>query len=290
MNILLLGKTGQVGFELHRTLSPLGTLIAPGRSTLNLLDSDAVAQCLTETRPDLIVNAAAWTAVDAAEAQQAEAERLNAGLPEQLAAYAASDNIRLVHYSSDYVYPGTGETPWQEASASGPLSYYGKTKLEGDRAIAQSGSDYLIFWTSWVYSARGSNFMKIMLRLAQSKTELSIVADQIGAPKPARLIAQITTLAIHSQLEQGLYHVSSNGETSWHGFAREIFRQAREVGLELTLNTENAQPIPPSADPTPATRPLNSRLSVTKLEKALNMQLPNWQSQLTLTLGEYLEQ
>ncbi|MDV3503083.1 dTDP-4-dehydrorhamnose reductase [Marinobacter sp. M-5] len=290
MNILLLGKTGQVGFELHRTLSPLGTLIAPGRSAVNLLDNEAVAQCLAETRPDLIINAAAWTAVDAAEAQQAEAERLNAGLPEQLAAYAAANSIRLVHYSSDYVYPGAGETPWQETSATGSLSHYGTTKLQGDQAIAQSGADYLIFRTSWVYSARGNNFMKTMLRLAQSKTELSIVADQIGAPTPARLIAQITTLAIHSQLAKGLYHLAPNGNTSWHGFAREIFRQAREFGLELTLDTENAQAIPTSAYPTPATRPLNSRLSVTKLEKALNIQLPNWQSQLTLTLGEYLEQ
>lgn len=290
MNILLLGKTGQVGFELHRTLSPLGTLTAPGRSTVNLLDNEAVAQCLAEARPDLIVNAAAWTAVDAAETQQDEAERLNAGLPEQLAAYAASNSIRLVHYSSDYVYPGIGETSWQETSATGPLSHYGKTKLQGDQVIVQSGADHLIFRTSWVYSARGSNFMKTMLRLAQSKTELSIVADQIGAPTPARLIAQITTLAIHSQLEQGLYHLAPNGETSWHGFAREIFRQARNCGLELTLNTESAQPIPTSAYPTPATRPLNSRLNVTKLEKALNVQIPHWQGQLALTLGEYLEQ
>ncbi|MEX1214248.1 NAD(P)-dependent oxidoreductase, partial [Saccharospirillum sp.] len=166
MNILLLGKTGQAGFELHRTLSPLGTITAPGREELDLASEKSVAGYLASTQPDLIVNAAAWTAVDAAEEQQEAAKRLNAGLPEQLANYSAANNARLVHYSSDYVYPGDGEKPWQETSPTGPLSHYGKTKLEGDQAIEQSGADYLIFRTSWVYSARGNNFMKTMLRLA----------------------------------------------------------------------------------------------------------------------------
>lgn len=289
MNILLLGKTGQVGFELHRALSPLGAISAPGRAELDLMDEQAVTAYLANTRPKLIVNAAAWTAVDAAEEQQADAERLNAGLPEQLSAWAKVQNCRLVHYSSDYVYPGTGDSPWQETSTTGPLSYYGKTKLEGDRAIEQNGADHLIFRTSWVYSARGNNFMKTMLRLAKSKTELKIVADQIGAPTPARLIAQVTTLAIHSKLENGLYHLAPRGETSWHGFATEIFKQAASAGEELALNPENAYPIPTSAYPTPAKRPLNSRVDVTRLEQALNIRLPDWQSQLALTLGEYLE-
>ncbi|WP_417544034.1 dTDP-4-dehydrorhamnose reductase [Marinobacter sp.] len=282
MNILLLGKTGQVGFELHRTLSPLGTTTAPGRAELDLMDEQAVNQYLTDTRPDLIVNAAAWTAVDAAEQQLAEAERLNTGLPKQLAEYAAANNARLVHYSSDYVYPGTGETPWQETSPTSPLSHYGKTKLQGDQAIELSGADYLIFRTSWVYSARSDNFMKTMLRLAQSKTELNIVADQIGAPTPARLIAQVTTLAIHSRMAKGLYHLAPKGETSWQGFAREIFRLAGQ-------NTA-ANPIPTSDYPTPATRPLNSRMDVSKLEQSLGIRLPDWQSQLGQTLSEYLEQ
>lgn len=289
MNILLLGKTGQVGFELHRALSPLGAISAPGRAELDLMDEQAVTAYLANTRPKLIVNAAAWTAVDAAEEQQADAERLNAGLPEQLSAWAKVQNCRLVHYSSDYVYPGSGDSPWKETSTTGPLSYYGKTKLEGDRAIEQNGADHLIFRTSWVYSARGNNFMKTMLRLAKSKTELKIVADQIGAPTPARLIAQVTTLAIHSKLEDGLYHLAPRGETSWHGFATEIFKQAASAGEELALNPENAYPIPTSAYPTPAKRPLNSRVDVTRLEQALNIRLPDWQSQLALTLGEYLE-
>ncbi|MBJ7277916.1 dTDP-4-dehydrorhamnose reductase [Marinobacter salarius] len=289
MKVLLLGKTGQVGFELQRTLSPLGNINAPGRAELDLMDEQAVAAYLAYVKPGLIVNAAAWTAVDAAEEQRVEAERMNAGLPAQLAAWAKKENCRLVHYSSDYVYPGTGESPWQETSTTGPLSHYGKTKLQGDRAIEQSGADHLIFRTSWVYSARGNNFMKTMLRLAESKTELNIVADQIGAPTPARLIAQITTLAIHSQLSKGLYHLAPKGETSWHGFAREIFGLAQQTGKQLTMGPENAHPIPTSDYPTPATRPLNSRMDVTKLEQTLNIQLPTWQSQLALTLGEYLE-
>jgi len=280
MNILLLGKTGQVGFELHRALAPLGTITAPGRQELNLLDEEAVNRYLANTKPGLIVNAAAWTAVDAAEDQQAEAERLNTNLPRQLAAHSAANHIRLVHFSSDYVYPGDGERPWQETSPTDPLSHYGKTKLQGDQAIEESGTDYLIFRTSWVYSARGNNFMKTMLRLAQSKTALNIVADQVGAPTPARLIAQVTTLAIHCRLAKGLYHLAPRGETSWQGFAKEIFRLA---GHNITAN-----PIPTSGYPTPAQRPLNSRMDVTKLEQALTIQLPDWQSQLALTQDEYL--
>ena len=289
MNILLLGKTGQVGFELHRTLAPLGAINAPSRETLDLMSEESVANYLASAKPNLIVNAAAWTAVDAAEDHQASAERLNAGLPAQLADYAAANSARLVHYSSDYVYPGDGEQDWQETSATSPLSVYGSTKLQGDRAIEQSGADYLIFRTSWVYSARGNNFMKTMLRLAKSKAELNIVADQVGAPTPARLLAQITTLAIHSQLARGLYHLAPRGKTSWHGFAQEIFRLAQENGEQLAMGPENAYPIPTSDYPTPATRPLNSRMDVSKLEQTLSIRLPDWQGQLAVTLDEYLE-
>ncbi|HCP20353.1 MULTISPECIES: dTDP-4-dehydrorhamnose reductase [Gammaproteobacteria] len=289
MNILLLGKTGQVGFELHRTLSPLGTITAPGREKLDLTNEQAVTDYLAQIQPNLIVNAAAYTAVDAAEENQQAAQRLNAGLPKQLAEYAKANNARLVHYSSDYVYPGTGSEAWQETSPTGPLSVYGQTKLEGDQAIEQSGAGHLIFRTSWVYSARGNNFMKTMLRLAQSKEELSIVADQVGAPTPARLIAQVTALAIHGQLKTGLYHLAPRGETSWHGFAQDIFRQAQRAGETLSMGPDNARAIPTSDYPTPAKRPLNSRMALSKLENALNIQLPDWQSQLTLTLNEYLE-
>ena len=291
MNILLLGKTGQVGFELDRTLAPLGTLNAPGRETLDLFNEKAVANYLASIKPDLIVNAAAWTAVDAAEDHQADAERLNAGLPKQLAGYSAANSARLVHYSSDYVYSGDGgDQAWLETSETGPLSVYGSTKLEGDQAIEQSGADYLIFRTSWVYSARGNNFMKTMLRLAKNKAELNIVADQVGAPTPARLIAQVTTLAIHGNLAKGLYHLAPRGETSWHGFAQEIFRLAQKNGEQLAMGPENAHPIPTSDYSTPAMRPLNSRMDISKLEQTLSIRLPDWQGQLDRTLSEYLEQ
>jgi len=281
MNILLLGKTGQVGFELHRTLAPLGTITAPDRTELDLMNPQAVADYLETHQPDLIANAAAYTAVDAAEEHQTEARQLNATLPEQLASYAKANNIRLIHYSSDYVYPGNGDKAWIENSPPGPLSVYGMSKLAGDQAIQTSGCEHVIFRTSWVYSARGNNFMKTMLRLAQSKPALNIVADQIGAPTPARLIAQITSMAIHNNIPGGLYHLAPRGETSWHGFAQEIFR--------LSGHSVKANPIPTSDYPTPAKRPLNSRMDLTKLETALNIKMPDWQSQLELTLGEYLD-
>lgn len=289
MKILLLGRTGQVGFELHRVLAPLGTTQAPDRKVLDLFEEKSVAACLADSKPELIVNAAAWTAVDAAEQQPEAAWRLNAGLPKQLADYARAHGIRLVHYSSDYVYPGSGDEPWTETSATAPLNIYGQTKLAGDEAIIGSGADHFIFRTSWVYSARGNNFMKTMLRLAQDKSELNIVADQIGAPTPARLIAQITALAIYTNLEPGIYHLAPRGETSWHGFAQEIFRLAHQAGASLAMGPEDARPIPTRDYPTPATRPLNSRMDVSKLERALNVQLPDWRNQLALTLNEYLE-
>jgi dTDP-4-dehydrorhamnose reductase len=288
MNILLLGKTGQVGFELHRTLAPLGTITAPDRTELDLMNPQAVTDYLEVHQPDLIANAAAWTAVDAAEEHTEAARRLNAGLPDQLARYSAEQGAVLVHYSSDYVYPGSGTQPWQETSATGPLSVYGQTKLEGDQAIQNSGAEHLIFRTSWVYSARGNNFMKTMLRLASTKPELTIVADQIGAPTPARLIAGVTALAIHRNLKQGLYHLASRGVTSWCGFAQEIFRLALESGEKLALEPVSASPIPTIDYPTPAKRPLNSRMNLSKLETELGIQMPDWQSQLELTLKEFL--
>jgi dTDP-4-dehydrorhamnose reductase len=289
MKILLLGKTGQVGFELHRTMSALGNMCAPARAELDLMSEQAVAGYLEQTKPELIINAAAWTGVDTAEEHQAEAQRLNAGLPKQLADYAAANNTRLVHYSTDYVYPGNGTQPWHESSATGPLSYYGKTKFEGDNFIKQSGADFLIFRVSWVYSARGNNFMKTMLRLAREKTELNIVADQVGCPTPARLIAQITTLALHCKIPSGLYHLAPQGETSWYGFAQGIFHHARNLGEQLTVVPDSVHPIHTRDYPTPATRPLNSRMDVSKIERTMNISLPDWQSQLALTLNEFLE-
>ncbi|WP_027958905.1 MULTISPECIES: dTDP-4-dehydrorhamnose reductase [unclassified Halomonas] len=310
MNIFITGSNGQVGFELQRQFAIFGNILAPTRQELDLTNAQAVDVYLAEHQPALILNAAAYTAVDKAESEPAQAKRLNAELPAQLAEYAAKHNIPLVHYSTDYVYPGDGETPWQEESPTEPHSVYGQTKLEGDQAVTQSGCQHLIFRTSWVYAARGNNFMKTMLRLGRERETLSIVNDQIGAPTPARLIAQVTALAFtthesrftthHSLLTNhhspltihiptGIYHLAPRGETSWHGFACEIFEQAREAGEALAIKPQGAAGIPTAEYPTPAKRPLNSRMNLSKLEAALGVTLPSWQNQLGLTLKEYLE-
>ncbi|WP_417420364.1 dTDP-4-dehydrorhamnose reductase [Halomonas sp.] len=296
MNIFITGGNGQVGFELQRQFALFGNVLAPSRQELDLTNAKAVDTYLAKHQPALILNAAAYTAVDKAESEPEQARRLNAELPAQLAQYAAQQDITLVHYSSDYVYPGNGETPWQEDSPTGPLSIYGQTKLEGDNAITESGANHLIFRTSWVYAARGNNFMKTMLRLGREREALSIVNDQIGAPTPARLIAQVTALAFtpHTShllphLTCGIYHLAPQGETSWHGFACEIFKQASEANEQLAITTDNTVGIPTIEYPTPAKRPLNSRMSLAKLEAALGVTLPHWQSQLALTLKEHLE-
>lgn len=287
--ILLTGASGQVGFELQRQLCLHGDIEAPTSQQLDLADPAAVEKWLGERKPDLIVNAAAYTAVDKAEEESDLARRLNAELPAQLAAYCAEHEANLVHYSSDYVYPGSGNKAWSETSASGPLSVYGQTKLEGDQAIITSGCQHLIFRTSWVYSARGNNFMKTMLRLGRERETLSIVADQVGAPTPARLIAQVTAMGLSREIPSGLYHLAPRGETSWHGFAEAIFQMAEARGEALAIAPARIAGIPTADYPTPATRPLNSRLDLDKLEKALQVKLPEWQSQLALTLSEYLE-
>lgn len=304
MNIFITGGNGQVGFELQRQFAPFGTILAPTRQELDLTNAEAVNVYLEKHQPGLILNAAAYTAVDKAESEPEQAKRLNAKLPAQLADYAAMQGIPLVHYSTDYVYPGNGEKPWQEDSLTGPLSIYGQTKLEGDDAVVSSGAKHLIFRTSWVYAARGNNFMKTMLRLGREREALNIVSDQIGAPTPARLIAQITALACtnhhspstthHSlftiNIPQGIYHLAPRGETSWHGFASEIFKTARGLGEELAIAPEGVTGISTAEYPTPAKRPLNSRMALSKLENSLGITMPTWKSQLGLTLREYLDQ
>jgi len=286
--ILVTGGTGQVGHELQRELSVLGEVMAPDRHELDLSDADSVSHWLATHRPDAIVNAAAYTAVDKAESEPAMAKRLNTELPQQFASYCINHNACLVHYSSDYVYPGSDDTPWKEDSLTGPLSVYGQTKLEGDQAIEAAGIRHLIFRTSWVYSARGNNFMKTMLRLAREKDALNIVSDQIGAPTPARLIAQVTLLALSHGINPGVYHLAPRGATSWHGFAKCIFEKAEALGENLKIEASNVSGIPTSEYPTPAQRPLNSRLNLEKLENTLSITMPTWESQLELTLKEYL--
>lgn len=292
MKILVTGGSGQVGFELKRRLTCLGEIYAPSRAELDLSNMQAVAAYVKQLTPALIVNAAAYTAVDNAEKEPVLAQRLNAALPEKLAQYASDFSIPLVHYSSDYVYSGHGEEAWQEDSKTEPASVYGLTKLAGDQAVRSSGCEYLILRTSWVYSAHGRNFMKTMLRLAEERKFLKIVKDQIGAPTPARLIADVTLIALyefhHGRMDTGLYHLATCGETSWQGFANEIFRLARTVGTPLALEPGQVFGIPTSECPTLAERPLNSRLALKSLEEALSIKLPDWRSQLALTLDEYL--
>ncbi|WP_017430743.1 dTDP-4-dehydrorhamnose reductase [Vreelandella jeotgali] len=291
--ILVTGGNGQAGFELRRSLAPLGQVLAPDRQELDLSDAAAVDAWLECHTPGLIVNAAAYTAVDKAEDEPEFARRLNAELPAQLAAYCARHGKWLVHYSSDYVYSGEGDISWQEEAVTAPVNTYGATKRDGDVAVAQGGSEHLILRTSWVYSAPGKNFVNTMLRLGAEREALSVVADQIGTPTPARLIAQITALALApwghngcAAVASGVYHLAPRGETSWCEVARATFVEAARLGVPLAITPEAVAPIATADYPTPARRPLNSRLDVSKLESALGVTLPDWREALTLTLEE----
>lgn len=298
-NIVLLAPTGQVGFELARTLAPLGNVFTLSRSDIDFADVQAVAAKVSAFMPDIIINAAAWTAVDKAEEEQEAAFLINATLPATLARLSKEHNAWLVHYSSDYVYPGTGEMPWKETDSTAPLSVYGHTKAAGDNAVIQHCTKHLIFRTSWVYAARGNNFMRTMLKLAQAREALSVVSDQIGAPTPARLIAQVTALALQNVLlaepekamtYSGVYHLAPHGYCSWYDFASEIFHLAREKGMTLALQPEQFKAITTADYPTPAKRPTNSRLNLRKIEQTFSLQLPTWQQQLALTFNELTAQ
>ena len=294
MKILITGGTGQVGFEVVRLFSSFATVFAPTRQELDLYDLNAVSDYLSHNQPDLIINTAAWTAVDAAETERDCALMLNTSLPAMLANYCATNNIWLIHFSTDYVYPGYGEIPWLETDTTSPLSYYGETKLAGDIAIASSGTQHIILRTSWAYAARGKNFLLTMLKLAATKDSLSIVADQWGAPTPARLLANLTLLFVERirnnlPLESGVYHAAAKGYTNWHQFSTEIFNlcQQKNTGL-LIKNAGQVKAIPSTAYPTPAQRPKNSRMNLNKIERMLSIKLPDWQSQLQLTMDELL--
>ncbi|WP_022979917.1 dTDP-4-dehydrorhamnose reductase [Ideonella sp. B508-1] len=292
--ILLLGPNGQVGWELRRALAPLGRVIALGREhdglCGDLTHPGELAGSVRMLRPDIIVNAAAHTAVDKAESEPALAELLNARAPATLAQLAAELGAILVHYSTDYVFDGSGEQPRDEDAATGPLSVYGRSKLAGEQAIQASGCRHLIFRTSWVYAARGGNFAKTMLRLAGEREQLRVIADQIGAPTGAELIADVTAHALRALAQRpelgGLYHLAAEGQTSWHGYAEHVIAWARRHGQDLKVQTVEA--IPTSAYPTPAQRPLNSRLDTTRLREAFGLQLPPWQSGVERMLTEFL--
>jgi dTDP-4-dehydrorhamnose reductase len=296
MKILLLGKNGQVGWELQRSLAPVGELLALDRHSTDfcgdLSQPERLAQTVRDWRPDVIVNAAAHTAVDQAESEPDLALCLNATAPAALAQAAADTGAWLVHYSTDYVFNGQGEQAWQEGDATGPLSVYGQTKLEGEHHITASGCKHLIFRTGWVYAARGGNFAKTMLRLAAERERLTVIDDQHGAPTGADLIADVTAHAIRQALQKpalsGLYHLVASGETSWHGYASHVITQARCVRPDLALRVNEIAPVPTASFPTPAQRPRNSRLHTGKLQQAFGLVLPPWQAGVNRLLTEIL--
>ena len=296
MNILLLGKSGQVGWELQRSLSVLGRVTALGHDEADFTQPQAVAQTVRALRPDVIVNAAAHTAVDKAEGEPARARLLNATTPGVLAEEAARLGAWLVHYSTDYVFDGSGDRPWVETDAPAPLSVYGATKLEGERLIQQSGCRHLILRTSWVYAARGGNFAKTMLRLARERERLTVIDDQWGAPTGAELIADVTAHAIR-QVQQrpvgphdeaGIYHLAASGHASWNSYAKHVLAQAAQAQPAIELVAKEVAPVPTSAFPTPARRPHNSRLNTAKLQSTFGLRLPPWQQGVDRMLAEIL--
>ena len=296
MKILLLGCDGQVGWELQRSLQPLGEVLAldfqSREFAADFSKPDALAATVAAVKPDLIVNSAAHTAVDKAESEPALAQAINADAPGVLARAAAASGAWLVHYSTDYVFDGAGDQPRTEDSPTGPLSVYGRTKLDGEAQIRASGCQHLILRTSWVYAARGGNFAKTMLRLAGAKTELNVIDDQIGAPTGADLLADLTALMARAARAQpelaGTYHAVAAGATSWHGYARLVIETARARGVPLTLAADALKAIPTSAYPTPAPRPLNSRLDTRKLRERFGVHLPDWEVGVRRMLDEIL--
>ncbi|MFO1336662.1 MAG: dTDP-4-dehydrorhamnose reductase [Burkholderiaceae bacterium] len=297
MKILLFGKGGQVGWELQRALAPLGELVAVDFDSTELHGDfsrpEALAATVQAVRPAVVVNAAAHTAVDKAESEPEVARALNATAPGVIAREAAALGATLVHYSTDYVFDGSGQAPRAEDAATGPLSVYGRTKLEGEQLVQASGCRHLTLRTSWVYAARGGNFAKTMLRLAGEREQLNVIDDQIGAPTGAELLADATAHALRAMAQNpdlgGLYHLVAGGETSWHGYARLVIEWARAHGQPVRVAADQVLPIPTSAYPTPATRPLNSRLDTAKFQRDFGLRLPDWQAGVTRMLREVLE-
>ena len=292
MKILLLGKNGQVGWELQRTLAPLAEVVALDLGEgCDLTDETGLRATVAAVSPDVIVNAAAYTAVDRAESEPELAHRVNATALEVLAGEAAARGIWLVHYSTDYVFDGSGERPWREDDPTGPLSAYGRTKLAGEEAIRASGCRHLILRTSWVYAAHGSNFVRTMLKLAAERERLTVISDQVGAPTGADLIADVTAHLVRNirtmNRPGGLYHLVASGETNWHAYASLVIGEARRRGLALKV--KEIAPICTSDWPTPATRPLNSRLDTTKLRTDFDLHLPDWQFGVMRLLDEILD-
>ena len=296
MNILLLGKNGQVGWELQRSLALLGQVTAldfdSSEHCGDFSQPDKVAESVRALRPQVIVNAAAHTAVDKAESEPELAQLLNATTPGVLAQEAVKTGALLVHYSTDYVFDGSGSRPWAETDTPAPLSVYGRTKWEGEQLIQQSGAQHLILRTSWVYAARGANFAKTMLRLAQERERLTVIDDQWGAPTGADLLADVTAHAIrHLQArpqDAGLYHVAAGGETNWNLYAKHVLAQAQQAQPAIKIKAIEVAPVPTSDFPTAAVRPHNSRLDTRKLQTTFGLSLPPWQQGVARMVAEIL--
>jgi len=286
--ILLIGVQGQLGRELSRALTGLGELVSPARDELDLTSVDEIRRFVRKTRPQLVVNAAAYTDVDGAETERESAMAINGTAPGILADEAKLCGAAIVHYSTDYVFDGSGTRPWSEDDPTGPLNAYGETKLRGEREVASAGAPHLILRTSWVYGHDRPNFVATMLRLGATKTELTVVDDQVGAPTSARALAEATARMLaqgHGKPTDtiresgGLYHACCAGEISWCGFAREIFRVAQRAGYELAVR--EVTPIVSSEHPTAAKRPLNSRLDCGRLARRFGVRLPEWRDELS---------
>lgn len=297
MKILLLGKNGQVGWELQRSLAPLGEVVAldfdsPGPLSADFSKPESLTATVRAVAPDVIVNAAAHTAVDKAESEPDLARAINATAPGVLAREAAARGAWLVHYSTDYVFDGSGNTPRDEDAPTGPLNVYGQTKLEGEEAIRASGCRHLLLRTCWVYGARGGNFARTMLKLAQEREALKVIDDQIGAPTGADLLADLTAHMIRAarvdESRAGTYHAVAAGQTSWHGYASHVIAFARAAGVPLKVAEGAIEAVPTTAFPTPARRPLNSRMSTRKLRERFDVVLPDWRAGVERMLTEVL--
>lgn len=297
MKILLFGKNGQLGWELQRSLLPLGELIALSTDSkeycADFTDLEGIAKTVQAIAPHIIVNAAAYTAVDKAESEPEIARIINTIAPGILAREAKRIDAWLIHYSTDYVFDGTGDLPWKETDHTNPLNVYGKTKRDGELAIIDAGCKHLIFRTSWVYASRGANFVKTMLRLAQERDQLNVINDQLGAPTGADLLADVTSLCLQQAMLRpevsGLYHLVSGGMTTWYDYACFAIEFARRAGKNVKVESESIKPILSSSYPTAAIRPQNSQLDTHKLQDTFNLTLPHWQIGVMRMLTEISE-
>jgi len=296
MKLLLLGKDGQLGWELQRSLASLGEVHACGRTEADFGDPESLRALVRRVGPDVIVNAAAYTAVDKAESEAGLARSVNALAPGVLAEEAAALGAWLVHYSTDYVFDGSKDGAWVETDATNPLSVYGRTKCEGEERIRASGARHLILRTSWVFAPKGGNFAKTMLRLAKEREELKVVADQFGAPTGAELLADATALALYriaaggADSLSGTYHLAAAGATSWHAYAQHVLEQAHSHGAVLKARPEQVLPIAASAFPTPARRPANSRLDSSKFCTSFGLRMPDWRLHVNRLVAELAAQ